>query len=222
MNERLIDHVDDYLAATFVGNDATLAHALERSQRAGLPAIAVSAVQGKLLHVLARAIGAKRILEVGTLGGYSAIWMGRAIAPHGRLITLEIDPRHAQVARENLDEAGLGEVVEVWIGSALDSLARMGESGTEPFDLVFIDADKENNPRYLKWALQFSHPGTMIVMDNVVRHGTILDDDSTDPDVAGTRTVLELLGSDPRLCASALQTVGHKGHDGLAIALVVQ
>lgn len=222
MNERLIDEVDDYLSATFVGDDATLRHALERSRRAGLPPIAVSAVQGKLLHVLARAIGAKRILEVGTLGGYSAIWMGRAIAPHGRLITLEIDPGHAKVARENLEEAGLNEVVEIRIGSALDLLARMGESGVDPFDLIFIDADKENNPRYLKWALQFSHPGTMIVIDNVVRHGTVLDGDSSDPDVAGTRAVLELLGSDPRLCATALQTVGHKGHDGLAIALVVQ
>jgi predicted O-methyltransferase YrrM len=205
-----------------VGNDVVLAHALQRSRQAGLPPIAVSAVQGKLLHVLARSIGARRVLEVGTLGGYSAIWMGRAIAPHGRLVTLEIDPRHAKVARENVEEAGLRDVVEIRVAPALDSLAQMGESGVEPFDLIFIDADKENNPRYLKWALAFSHPGTMIVVDNVVRSGRVLDGDSDDPDVAGTRAVLELMSSDPRLCATAIQTVGHKGHDGLAIAVVVQ
>jgi predicted O-methyltransferase YrrM len=222
MNDRTMRDVDDYLSQTFIGDDAVLARALERSQRGGLPPIAVSAVQGKLLHVLARSIGARRVLEVGTLGGYSAIWMGRAIAPGGTLVTLEIDERHASVARENVEDAGLGGVVQIHVAPALDSLARMGETGVEPFDFVFIDADKENNPRYLKWALAFSHPGTMIVVDNVVRKGRVLDADSDDPDVAGTRAVLELMSGDPRLCATALQTVGHKGYDGFAIALVVQ
>jgi predicted O-methyltransferase YrrM len=222
MTEKTMSDVDDYLSETFVGDDAALRQALDSSERAGLPPIAVSAVQGKLLHVLARAIGAKRALEIGTLGGYSAIWIGRALGPGGRLITVEIDPHHAEVARKNVGSAGLGDVVEVRVGAALNVLERMRDERIDPFDVIFIDADKRNNPRYLKMALEHAHPGSLVVIDNVVRHGSVLETDSEDPDVRGTREVLHLLATDPRLVATAMQTVGHKGHDGFAVALVIR
>jgi predicted O-methyltransferase YrrM len=172
------------------------------------------------LHVLARSIGAKRALEIGTLGGYSAIWIGRALGEGGRLITLEIDPLHAKIARENIAFAGLSASVDVRIGRASDSLAAMERDRVEPFDFVFIDADKRNNPVYVDWALRHSHPGTLIVVDNVVRGGDVLNERSSDLDIRGTREVLQRLSSDPRLCSTAIQTVGHKGYDGFAIALV--
>ena len=220
MNERTMLDLDDYLAQTFVGDDPDLRRVLESSDRAGLPPIAVSAVQGKLLYVLTRAIGAKRALEIGTLGGYSAIWIARALGPQGKLITIEIDPHHAEVARQNVAAAGLSSVVEVRVGAALDVLGRMKGEDVGAFDLIFIDADKRNNPRYLKMALEHARPGSLVVVDNVVREGRVLDEKSNDPDVRGTREVLDLLASDPRLVATAMQTVGQKGHDGFAVALV--
>ncbi|MGA7570198.1 MAG: O-methyltransferase [Candidatus Aquilonibacter sp.] len=221
MNADRTYDVEAYLSGLFVGDDAVLERALERSAAAGLPPIAVSPVQGKLLHLLARVRGARRILEVGTLGGYSTIWLARALPHDGALITLEIDPEHAAVARENLAAAGLGELVAVEVAPALQTLDRLVDSGAQPFDLIFIDADKPNNPNYLRRALDLSRPGTLIVLDNVVRGGAVADSRSRDPNVIGTRKALEMMASDPRLQATALQTVGQKGYDGFALALVV-
>ncbi len=214
------EKVDDYLAALFVGDDPDLKHALETSAAAGLPPIAVSAVQGKLLYLLARIQGASRILEIGTLGGYSAIWLARALPPDGVLISLEIDPEHAAVARANLAAAGLDSVATVEVAPALQTLDRLIAQHAAPFDLIFIDADKENNPNYIRRGLELSRRGTLIVVDNVVRDGGIIDPASRDPMVIGTKRALELLATEPRLAATALQTVGHKGYDGLAFALV--
>lgn len=213
-------NVDDYLAGLFVGDDPDLKHALETSAAAGLPPIAVSAVQGKLLYLLARMQVAKRILEIGTLGGYSAIWLARALPGDGVLISLEIDPEHAAVARTNLAAAGLERVVTVEVAPALETLDRFIAEGVAPFDMIFVDADKENNANYIRRGLELSRRGTLIVVDNVVRAGAIIDAANRDPMVAGTKRALELLAAEPRLEATALQTVGHKGHDGLAFALV--
>ncbi|MGC2130100.1 MAG: O-methyltransferase [Candidatus Aquilonibacter sp.] len=220
MNADRTYDVDAYLSALFVGDDPVLERALERSTAAGLPPIAVSPVQGKLLHMLARLRGARRILEIGTLGGYSTIWLARALPRDGALITLEIDLEHATVARENLVAAGLDELVTVEVAPALETLDRLVDSGAQPFDLIFIDADKPNNPNYLRRALDLSRPGTLIVLDNVVRGGAVADSHSRDPNVIGTRRALEMMASDPRLQATALQTVGQKGYDGFALALV--
>jgi predicted O-methyltransferase YrrM len=213
--------VDAYLSALFVGDDVALDRALEHSAAAGLPPIAVSPVQGKFLHLLARVRGARRILEIGTLGGYSTIWLARALPPDGALVTLEIDPEHAAVARENLAAARLGELVTIEVAPALQTLDRLVASGAQPFDMIFIDADKPNNPSYLRRALELSRPGTLIVLDNVVRGGAVADSRSRDPNVIGTRKALEMMAGDPRLQATALQTVGQKGYDGFALALVV-
>jgi predicted O-methyltransferase YrrM len=212
--------VDAYLSSLFIGEDRDLQRALARSAAAGLPPIAVSAVQGKLLYVLARLGGARRILEIGTLGGYSAIWLARALPPDGQLITLEIDPEHAAVARENLAAAGLDALVTVEVAPALQVLDRLIAQGAAPFDLIFIDADKENNPTYLRRALQLSRSGTLVVVDNVVRGGAVADLSNTEPMVVGSRGALELLATEPRFEATALQTVGEKEYDGLAFALV--
>jgi predicted O-methyltransferase YrrM len=214
------EKVDDYLAALFVGDDPDLRHALETSAAAGLPPIAVSAVQGKLLHLLARMQGASRILEIGTLGGYSAIWLARALPSNGVLISLEIDPEHAAVARANLAAAGLADVATVEVAPALQTLDRLIAAKSSPFDMIFIDADKENGANYIRRGLELSRPGTLIVLDNVVRDGAIIDPTSRDSMVVGTKAALDVLASDPRLEATALQTVGHKGYDGLAFALV--
>ena len=214
--------VDRYLTDLLVPPDPALDAALVASEAAGLPAHQVSASEGKLLHLLARLVGARRILEIGTLVGYSTIWLARALPPDGRLVTLELDPRHADVARANLGRAGLGNVVDVRVGRAVESLRRLAADGSGPFDLVFIDADKETNPDYLAWALRLSRPGTVIVADNVVRGGAILDGASADPSVRGVRRFLELVAADPRLAATAIQTVGAKGWDGFAIALVTE
>lgn len=208
--------VDAYLVNALLPPDPTLTGALERSTAAGLPAIAVAPNQGKLLHLVARMIGAQRILEVGTLGGYSTIWLARALAPDGRLTTLELDPKHAEVARGNLKAAGIGDQVEVIVWAALDTLPTL----TGPSDLAFIDADKANNPRYVEHALRLSRPGTVIVIDNTVRGGRVADATSTDPDVVGTRALHALLAVDPRVDATTIQTVGSKGHDRLTFALV--
>jgi predicted O-methyltransferase YrrM len=208
--------VDAHLVGALLTPDPTLDAALERSAVAGLPAIAVAPNQGKLLHLLARMVGARRILEVGTLGGYSTLWLARALPAGGRLTTLELDPAHAAVARENLEAAGVADRVEVLVGPALDTLATLDE----PIDLAFVDADKANNARYVEHALRLSHPGTVIVVDNTVRGGSVADDASDDPGVLGTRALHALLAADPRVEATAIQTVGSKGHDGLTIALV--
>jgi predicted O-methyltransferase YrrM len=221
LNRDLVESVDEYLADLFVGNDPDLERALEASVASGLPQIAVSQVQGKLLNLLARLRGARRILEIGTLGGYSAIWLARALPPDGQLVTLEIDPKHAAVARANLKAAGLAAVATVEVGPALQTLDRLIADHVAAFDLVFIDADKQNNPNYLRRALELSRPGTVIVVDNVVREGAVADPADTDPMVVGSRRALELLANDPRFDATALQIVGEKGHDGIAIAIVV-
>jgi predicted O-methyltransferase YrrM len=214
--------VDEYLNALFAPHDEALASALGASTEAGLPEIQVSPTQGKLLHLLARLRPARAILEIGTLGGYSTIWMARALPPGGRLVTLEFDPKHAAVARANLERAGVSERVEIRVGPALDLLPNVEAEGLGPFDLVFIDADKENNPGYLEWALRLTRPGSLIVLDNIVRSGGVLDASSADASVRGTRRALDMMATDPRLAATALQSVGQKGWDGLAIALVVE
>lgn len=212
--------VDDYIAERLIPPDAALAAALAASLAEGLPAIQVSATQGKLLHLLVRIQGARTILEIGTLGGYSAIWMARALPPGGRLITLESEPRHAELARRNIARAGLDPLVEVRTGRALDLLPGLESEGVGPFDFVFIDADKPNNPRYLEWAFRLARPGTVIVADNVVRGGEIVDAGSTDASVQGTRALFDALAAEPRVDATAIQTVGSKGYDGLAVCVV--
>ena len=210
--------VDRYLGELFAPPDPVLDAALAASAAAGLPAHHVAPTQGKLLQLLARLQGARSILEIGTLGGYSTIWLARALPPGGRLVTLEADPRHAEVARANLDRAGLGGVVEVFVGPALETLPRLADEGRGPFDLVFLDADKPSNPDYLDWALRLTRRGSLIVADNVVRDGEVVDAGSRDPRVQGVRRFLERLAAEPRLGATAIQTVGSKGWDGLAIA----
>lgn len=212
--------VDDYLTDLLAPADPALTSALADGAAAGLPAIEVTPVQGKLLHLLARIQGARRILEIGTLGGYSTIWLARALPEGGRLVTLEIDAKHAAVARANVARAGLSEVVEVRVGRALDSLAQLLAEGAGPFDLVFIDADKPSNAEYLAAALELARPGAVIIVDNVVRDGQIVDAGSQDPRVQGSRRFLEALAVEPRLEATAVQTVGAKGYDGFALARV--
>lgn len=212
--------VDHFLGDFFVPADEALDEALRASDAAGLPAIAVSAVQGKLLHLLARIHGARRILEIGTLGGYSTIWLARALPTEGHVVSLEFDPRHAEVARANMAHAGLASKVDVRVGKALDTLPSIAEETSEPFDFFFIDADKENNPAYFDWALRLSRPGSVIVIDNVVRGGRVIDGTLDDKAIQGTRRVLERMGREPRVSATAIQTVGTKGYDGFAIAVV--
>jgi predicted O-methyltransferase YrrM len=208
--------VDEFLDDTVLEDDPVLSAALEASDAAGLPKIAVSPQQGKFLSLLAAATGARRILEIGTLGGFSTIWLARGAGPDGRVTTLEYEPKHAEVARANLDRAGVGDRVEVLVGAALDTLPSVTGG---PFDLVFIDADKENNPGYLEWAVKLTRPGSVIVVDNVIREGAILSP-GEDAVLLGTRKVLELMGEHPRLDTAVLQTVGAKHWDGLAFALV--
>jgi predicted O-methyltransferase YrrM len=220
MAEELWTAVDRYLGDLLAPADSALEAALAASAAAGLPAINVSPVQGKLLNLLARATSACNVLEIGTLGGYSTIWLARALPEGGRLISLEADPRHAEVARANIARAGLRAIVEVRLGMALDTLPGLAAERREPFDFVFIDADKPNNPAYFDWALQLSRPGSIIVVDNVVREGDVIDADSDSSTVQGVRHVLERLAAEPRVSATAIQTVGAKGYDGFAIALV--
>jgi predicted O-methyltransferase YrrM len=221
MQERWTE-VDRYLTELLVEPDPVLDAALERSEAAGLPAHQVSATQGKLLEILARLQGACSILEIGTLGGYSTIWLARALPPGGRLVTLEVEPRHAEVARANLEHAGLAGKVEVRVGPALETLAQLFAEDAGPFDFVFIDADKPNTPRYFTSALDLARVGSVIVADNVVRAGAVADAASDDPRVQGVRGLHERMGAEPRVRASAIQTVGSKGYDGFAIALVTE
>jgi predicted O-methyltransferase YrrM len=212
--------VDRYIADLLLPNDTVLEAALEAMAAAGLPEISVSPTQGKMLMLLAQAQGARSILEIGTLGGYSTIWLGRALTKGGRLVTLEVDPTYAEVARVNIARAGLAEVVEIRIGSALETLPQLYAERRAPFDLIFIDADKETYPDYLKWAVKLSRPGTLIIADNVVRKGAIVDPADDDPNVLGARRFYELLAKEPSLTATVIQTVGSKGHDGFALIRV--
>ena len=212
--------VDRYIADLFIPSDPALDAALADSDAAGLPAINVSPVQGKLLHLLVRLQGARNILEIGTLGGYSAIWLARALPAGGRLITLEANPKHAEVARANISRAGLAQVVELRLGKALDTLPQLAQENRGPFDLIFIDADKPGYPDYLPWALKLSRPGSLIIADNVVRKGGVADSANADPNVQGVRRFCELLAGEPRVSATILQSVGSKGYDGFAVALV--
>jgi predicted O-methyltransferase YrrM len=220
MDQGLWITVDRYLSDTLISPDHSMEEALDANACAGLPAIDVAPNQGKLLHLIARVQGARRILEVGTLGGYSSIWLARALPADGKLITLELEQKHAAVAANNIARAGLTSLVDIRVGPALDSLAKIAKENAGPFDLIFLDADKPNNPHYLDWAIRLSRPGTVIIGDNVIRDGAIVEKNHPDPRVAGTRTFLEKLGNDPRLDATAIQTVGSKGYDGFAMAVV--
>lgn len=212
--------VDEYVGGLLAAHDDALDSALAASDEAGLPEIQVSPPQGRLLELLARTVGAKTILEFGTLGGYSTIWLGRALSADGRLISLEADAGYAEVARRNVERAGLGDVVDIRVGPAFETLPQLEEEGTGPFDLVFIDADKANTPGYFAWSLDHSRPGSLIVADNVVRDGTLADADSDDPKVQAQRSLQETLADEPRVTATTIQTVGGKGYDGFTIALV--
>lgn len=219
MSQELWTAVDSYLCRTLVPSDEALDAALRASEDAKLPSIQVAPNQGKLLAILAQSIGARAILEVGTLGGYSTIWLARALPADGKLITLEIDPKHASVAQENITRAGLGGIVEVRLGSALETLPKAAAEG-HIFDFVFIDADKASTTEYFQWALEMSHPGSLIVVDNIVRKGGVTDPESTDASVKGIQRFIETFKDDPRVTMTGLQTVGSKGYDGFALALV--
>ncbi len=221
MSESRWTAVDDYLGNLLLPRDEALAGALAASAEAGLPDIQVSPLQGKLLWLLARAQGAARILEIGTLGGYSTLWLARALAAGGSLTTLELDPKHAAVAQANLAAAGLAGRVQVRVGPALDSLRALVAENHPPFDFIFIDADKPGYPDYFTWSMRLARPGTLIVADNVVRDGAVADAASADPNVQGARRLLALMAADARVSATVLQTVGGKGYDGFALALVL-
>jgi predicted O-methyltransferase YrrM len=220
MDEALWDAVDAYFTKTIVGRDSVLEETLAANAAAGLPQIDVSPAQGKLLHLLARLAGARNALEIGTLGGYSTICIARALPPDGRLLTLEAVGKHAKIARQNIARAGVSHKVEVRVGAALDSLPKIEADGLGPFDFIFIDADKSNNANYLEWALRLSRPGTVIVVDNVVRDGAIADDATSDRGAVGVRRMFDMMAREPRLQATAIQTVGVKGWDGFALAVV--
>ncbi|WP_020666660.1 O-methyltransferase [Amycolatopsis nigrescens] len=216
MNQELWTTVDEYLIDALIPNDPALDAAQASSMAAGLPAIAVTANQGKLLNLLARVLNAKSVLEIGTLGGYSTIWLARALPPDGRLVTCEFEPAHAEVARANIAEAGLGDLVDLRVGPAIETLPQLAG----PFDLSFIDADKQSNPEYFQWALRLSRPGSLIIVDNVVRGGAVANGTSDDPSIQGVRRLHEIIATEPRVDATAVQTVGGKGYDGFTIALV--
>jgi len=220
MSEEQWTEVEQYFSKSLRLNDQILESVLETSEKAGLPAISVSPTQGKLLQMLAQIVGARSILEIGTLGGYSTIWLARGMRVDGHLITLEVDPKHAKVAQRNVSRAGLQDIVEVRVGNALDTLPQLSAERREPFDLIFIDADKQNIPTYFEWALKLSRQGTLIIVDNVVRDGAVVDADSTDQSVVGVRRFIDLLGAESGASGTAIQTVGIKGYDGFAIVLV--
>ncbi len=221
-SQSLWNAVDSYFGKLFAPHDAELNAAIRANRAAGLPAIDVSPLQGKFLQVMVQMTQARRVLEIGLLGGYSTIWMARALPKGGRVVSLEYEPRHAEIARANLRRAGLLRRVEIRVGPALESLPKLKAEGAGPFDLIFIDADKENNPQYLEWALRLARRGTLIVVDNVARHGTVIDGASKAGDIRGTRRCLAAMAKHPRLSAVALQTVGMKGLDGFAMAVVAR
>lgn len=220
MTDQLWTEVDKYLTDLFISPDPALDAALESSKSAGLQPINVSALQGKLLYILAKSHGAKNILEIGTLGGYSTIWLGRALPANGRLTTLEADPKHAEIARANIARADLSGAVEVRLGRAQDTLPRLVAEHRGPFDLIFIDADKTGYPEYFAWSLKLAHRGTLIIADNVIRKGAVADPASTDANVQGVRRFQEAVAAEKRVTATSVQTVGSKGYDGLTIVLV--
>jgi predicted O-methyltransferase YrrM len=213
--------VDRYITEMLVHPDSALDAALLSSAKAGLPAINVSPPQGMMLMLLARVQGARRILEVGTLGGYSTIWLARGLPSRGRLTTLELDPTHARIAAANIARAGLSRIVEIRQGPALDTLPKLEAEGKGPYDLFFVDADKPSNPEYFSWALRLSRPGSLIIVDNVIRDGEVVDERSRDPNVQGVRRLNEMMAAEPRVMATEIQTVGAKGYDGFAVALVL-
>lgn len=218
--EQVWGKVDEYIKDKLMAKDDVLEQTLIKNKQAGLPEIDVSPAQGKLLYLLAKTKGAKRILEIGTLGGYSTIWLARALESDGELMTLEAVSHHAETAQQNIDRAGLAERVTILQGKALDTLSQLKEQDTLPFDLIFIDADKPNNPQYLKWALHFSKKGTVIIADNVVRNGAVLHASDQDERVKGTREFFDLLKQESRIEATAIQTVGEKGYDGFIYGIV--
>lgn len=220
MSKKTWTAVDDYIVASLFEADPVLDAVLAANRNQGLPAIDVSAAQGKLLSLLVRIRGARRVLEIGTLGGYSTIWMARGLPVDGKVVTLELDPHHARVARSNFERAGVSDRIDLRIGPALQSLAALSGENAGPFDLVFIDADKPNNPNYLDWAMKLSRPGTVIVCDNVIRDGAVVQEDSGDANVEGARAAFSFIGGERRLDGTAIQTVGAKGYDGFAIAIV--
>ena len=220
MTQELWTAVDRYLVESLIPRDPLLDEALKANTAAGLPTIDVAPNQGKLLHLLARIQGARRILEIGTLGGYSTIWLARALPPDGNLITLEVEAKHAEVAKANIERAGVSTITELRLGPALESLSRLHAEGVPPFDFIFIDADKQNIPVYLEWSLRLSRPGTIIVTDNVVREGAVINPDDPDPSVQGVRRFFAMIAADPRIDATTLQTVGSKGYDGFTLAVV--
>ncbi len=220
MDNELWAAVDQYTTDWLLPRDSALDAALKASEAAGLPSISVSPSQGKMLMLLAQLGRASRILEIGTLGGYSSIWLARALGPGGRLITLEANPKHAEVARGNIAHAGFASVVEVRLGDAHAGIQQLVTEGAAPFDLIFIDADKSGIPHYMEWSLKLSHRGTLIVVDNVIRDGALIDAKSEDANVKGARRLHEMLAADPRLSATTIQTVGSKGYDGFTLALV--
>lgn len=221
MSQELWSAVDYYINGLLAPHDAILEDALDASQAAGLPPIQVSPTQGKFLHILARMIGARSILEIGTLGGYSTIWLARALPPGGYVLTLEGDKKHAQVARQNFDRAGLGTTIALRFGPALETLPKIAAEGRDPFDLIFLDANKSSLAEYFGWALQLAHRGSVIVADNVIRDGNVIDTSSTDPDILGVRRFNARVAAEPRVSATEIQTVGSKGYDGFALALVI-
>ena len=221
MSKELWTAVDRYINELFIPSDPVLEAALHASVEAGLPLIQVSPPQGKLLHLLVRMQGARQILEIGTLGGYSAIWMARALPPGGRLLTLEADPKHAELARSNFARAGLTHAIEIKLGPALHTLPQLVTEGRGTFDLVFIDANKSTMAEYFDWALKLSRPGSVIISDNVIRDGEVIDAESKDEDVQGVRRFNERVAAEPRVSATQIQTVGSKGYDGFALAVVL-
>ncbi|WP_192243060.1 O-methyltransferase [Mesorhizobium silamurunense] len=220
MSARTWAAVDDYIVSSLFDADPALDAVLAANREQGLPAIDVSAAQGKLLSLLVRIGSAKKVLEIGTLGGYSTIWMARGLPADGKVVTLELDPHHAKVARSNFERAGVSDKVDLRVGPALHSLAGLESENAGPFDLIFIDADKPNNPNYLTWAMRLSRSGTVIVCDNVIRDGAVVKRDSGDTNVEGARAAFSFIGAEKRLDGTAIQTVGAKGYDGFAIAVV--
>jgi predicted O-methyltransferase YrrM len=214
--------VERWIVNRLIGPDEALEQALQAAAAGGLPQIQIEPTTGKLLQLFARMVGASRILEIGTLGGYSTIWLARALGEDGRLITLEANPDYAAVAEQNIADAGLSQLVDLRVGPALDALPKILEAGIAPFDMVFIDADKANQDKYLAWALDLTRVGSVIVGDNVVRDGRVLDSDNEDPSIQGIRRFMDLLAADPRVDATAIQTVGSKGYDGFAVGLVIE
>jgi predicted O-methyltransferase YrrM len=220
MNQAIWSSVDDYFSQLLIPEDQALLDTLRESEAAGLPAHNVAPNQGKFLYLLAKIQGANKILEIGTLGGYSTIWLARALPEGGHLLSLEANSKNAEVAARNIEKAGLSSSVSIHVGNAIDTLPKLLEEGEAPFDFIFIDADKPSNPVYLEWSLKLTRPGSVIVGDNVVREGAVVDSTSTDPKVRGVRHFFELMAGNPRLSATAIQTVGSKGYDGFTLAIV--